>query len=91
MKYALRTLLRAPGLSAVVILSVGLGIGVNTAIFSFLGGTVFRPLPGVGTEVLVLQVHEAQRLSGTSWLEYRDLRERLAPLAEVSAHGVRAL
>lgn len=87
----LRPLLRAPGLSAVVILSVALGIGVNTTIFSFLGATVIRPLPGVDVDFLTVQVNEGPRLSGASWLEYRDLRERLSPLAEITAQGAQAL
>ena len=91
MPHALRTLLRAPGLSAVVILSVALGIGVNTTIFSFLGATVFRPLPGVGADVLTVQIHERQRPSGASWIEYRDVRDRLAPHAEITAQSARAL
>jgi macrolide transport system ATP-binding/permease protein len=90
-KTALRTLLHAPGLTAVVVLSVALGIGVNTAIFSFLGATVLRPLPAVGADVLTLQVNQGTRLSGASWLEYRDVRERLASLAEVTAQGARSV
>ncbi len=91
LRFALRTLLNAPGLSAVVVLSVAIGIGINTAIFSFLGATVLRPLPGVSAPVQTVQVEQGRRLSGSSWTEYRDVRERLAPLADVSAHGVRAL
>src|SRR5687767_2970400 len=90
-KTALRTLLHAPGLTAVVVLSVALGIGVNTAIFSFLGATVLRPLPAVGADVLTLQVNQGTRLSGASWIEYRDVRERLAALAEVTAQGARSV
>lgn len=88
---ALRTLLRAPGLSAVIILSVALGIGVNTTIFSFLGATVFHPIPGVKADLITLQVNEGSRLSVASWPEYHDIRERLAPLADVTAQGILAL
>src|SRR4051794_8192677 len=90
MPSALRSLLRAPGLTAVVILSVALGIGANTAIFSFLGGTVFRPLPGVRADVLTIQINNRQRLTGSSWVEYRDIRERLASLADVTAQSARS-
>jgi predicted permease len=91
LKHAVRTLLRAPGLTAVVVLSVAVGIGINTAIFSFLGGTVLRPLSGVAEEVLTIEINQGRRMSGSSWTEYRDVRDRLAPVAEVSAHNVRAL
>src|SRR5262245_42165612 len=91
LRYAFRNLLAAPGLSTVVILSVALGIGVNTAIFSFLGATVLRPIPGVNPDVITLQVNEGIRISGASWVEYNDIRQRLAPLAEVSAQNIRPL
>jgi len=87
LRHAFRTLRRAPGLSAVVILSVALGVGVNTAIFSFLGVTVLHPLPGVTADVLTIDQKEGTRRTGASWLEYRDVAERLAPLAEVTAQG----
>ena len=90
-RYAFRNLRTSPGLSVVVILSVALGIGVNTAIFSFLGATVLRPIPGIGADVITLQVSEGKRLSGASYAEYQDIRERLAPLADVTAQNIRAL
>jgi predicted permease len=44
-RYALRWLARSPGFAAVAILSLGLGVGVNTAMFSLVDGLLFRPLP----------------------------------------------
>jgi predicted permease len=90
MKSFFRPLLSAPGLSFTIILSLAIGIGANTAIFSFLGATVLNPLPGVTRDVLTVQVNQNRRPSGASWLEYRDVRERLAPFAEVTAQGIRA-
>ena len=44
-RYAIRGLMRSPGFAAVAILSLGLGVGVNTAMFSLIDGLLFRPLP----------------------------------------------
>jgi len=47
--HALRMIVRAPLLSAVVVLSLGVGIGVNTVVFSWLQGTIVHPLPAVAS------------------------------------------
>jgi predicted permease len=44
-RYALKWLLRAPGFAAVAILSLGIGIGFNSALFSIVDSLLFRPLP----------------------------------------------
>jgi hypothetical protein len=45
--HALRGLARSPFLAAVVVLSLGIGIGVNTVVFSWIQALTLRPLPGV--------------------------------------------
>src|SRR5512138_3457666 len=52
-RYALKWLLRSPGFAAVAILSLGIGIGFNSALFSIVDALLFRPLPVERPERLV--------------------------------------
>ena len=53
-KLAIRTLRRAPGFASVVVLTMGLGIGANTAIFSLLNSVMLKSLPVASPEELVV-------------------------------------
>src|SRR5215475_9008332 len=63
-RFALRSLAKAPLLSLVVVLSLGLGIGANTAIFSLLNQVVLSSLPVERPEQLVLVTSPGDFKSG---------------------------
>jgi predicted permease len=76
-RHALRAVAGMPLLSAVIVLSLAVGIGVNTAVFSWLQAVVVHPLPGVvdsGGLRLVEPRADSGSYPGVSWLEYDDLK-----------------
>ena len=87
-RHALRTIGRMPGLAAVVILSLGIGIGVNTTVFSWIQVLLLKPIPGVadsGSFYHIDPKSDTGTYPGLSWAEYQDLKPRLQSIEELVA------
>lgn len=88
LRNARRSISRMPGLAAVVIISLAIGIGVNTVIFSWIQMILFEPMPAVGGAANFLLVEprtETGGYPGASWLEYRDLQKQVPALRDIVA------
>ncbi len=74
-RFGLRMLIKNPAFTIVIVVTLALGIGVNTAIFSLINGILFRPLPSVDTDRLV-EVHRGGLEQVFSYPDYREYRDR---------------
>ncbi len=86
LRYALRQFRKAPGFTAVVILTLALGLGANTAIFGIVNATFLRPLPYPEPAQLV-RVHESSRqwpkqsVSYPNFLDWQQAQDVFSALA----------
>ncbi len=90
-RYSLRTLRRYPGFAAIAIITLALGIGANTAIFSIVNGVLLRPLPYAHPEQLVSAFSTFKGLGNfldgsTSPPDFRTLRAQNHTLSGLSAY-----
>ncbi len=87
-RHAVRSFRRHPGFAAITILTLGLGIGATTTIFSAVQAVLFRPLPYADSErvAVVFQTNSetGERGRGTSAANMRDLGESAERLAYAS-------
>jgi hypothetical protein len=85
LKYAVRSLLKAPWLCVVVVITLALGIAANTAVFSWTRGVLLHPLRGVADAQRIVSLETVyptgEYTRGSSYPDFRDYRDssRLYP------------
>ncbi|HSM59740.1 MAG TPA: ABC transporter permease [Longimicrobiales bacterium] len=91
LRFGMRMLLKTPGLSAVAVLTIALGVGLTTHAYSALDGTVLRGLPVPDQERLMNVTERIDRLDVTTSrvpiADLVDLRERQTPFEELAAYA----
>lgn len=88
-RYGLRLLRRSPVFTATAALSLAIGIGANTTIFSVASALLLRPLPGLADPARLVDVGRTQQgrsFDSVSYPNYRDLRERTTSLSDLYAY-----
>lgn len=89
LRYALRSFRNRPTFAAVAILTIAIGIGANTTIFSWLRSLVLNPFPGAAEPERIVAI-ENTAPDGTpittSYLDFRDYRDNLRLVKSVTAY-----
>ncbi|MEK6323147.1 MAG: ABC transporter permease [Acidobacteriota bacterium] len=89
LRYGLRLLRKSPGFTAVAVLSLALGIGANTALFSLINTILLRPLPVADPSQVVsvsLVTRPGSGLGLFSYPNYQDFRDKNDVLTGLAAH-----
>jgi putative ABC transport system permease protein len=89
LRYALRQLRKTPGMAALAVFTLALGVGANTAIFTVIENVLLRPLPYAHSDRLIYIGSPADPpgFSTTSWLNYRDIRAQSTLLQSVAGYS----
>ncbi|HEY7183532.1 MAG TPA: ABC transporter permease [Blastocatellia bacterium] len=93
LRFGARTLLKNPGFTLVAVITLALGIGANTAIFTWLKAIILQPLPGVPASGRLVMLHSVARRSGNqafpiSYPDYKDYRDRNVVFSGLAAFNL---
>jgi putative ABC transport system permease protein len=89
-RYALRTLRRQPGFAVVVVATLTLGIGMNTAVFSVLNTVLFRPLPYPNAGRLIWLANYNEQFNQDNWVartDYLAWKQQASSFERMTAYG----
>jgi putative ABC transport system permease protein len=88
LRYAVRFLAARPGFTAVLVLTLALGIGVNSAIFTVVHAVLLKPLPYPDPDRVVLIIERTAQLPTltTSWQNFQDWRDQSRAFETVAAY-----
>jgi len=88
-RYAIRSLRRTPGLTAFVVITLALGIGMTSATFSMVDALIFRPypVPHPGSVVTLVSTTHDSSFDAFSYREYLDIRSKTNSYAGVIAYA----
>ncbi len=90
LRYGLRTLMRNPAFAAVAVLTIGIGIGASTTIFSWMRPMLLNPLPGATHAERIVAIEnmapDGEPIT-TSFLDFRDFRDNLKLVNLVTARA----
>jgi macrolide transport system ATP-binding/permease protein len=92
LRYGARMLMKRPGLTLVIALTLALGIGANTALFSLLDAMLVKSLPGIVDAERIVQIGLTDPGTGKGFLplsypEYRDYRDQNSAFAGIAAES----
>ncbi len=88
LNFALRQLRKTPGLAVLAIVTLALGVGANTAIFTVIESVLLRPLPYPHSDrLLYIGPRDSTGFGATSWLNYRDIRDQSRLLESVASYS----
>jgi len=86
LRYAARTLRNSPGFTIIAIITLGLGMAVNTTVFSVINGLILRPLPVLHPEqiaVLAMQQTGTPGFQRFSYPDYQDIRQQANGFSDI--------